>query len=362
VFPVNTSLSQAECVFDQPTDVESPKETTWLAVYGSNHRIDHNYFAGKKTRGATVVVWVDSKPEKHRIDHNFFGPRPKLGQNGGETLRIGSSSDSEYVCATTVEENYFFQCDGEAELISNKSCENIYRHNVIEECSGALTLRHGHRCLVDGNVFLGNERKGTGGVRIIGQGHKVINNYFEGLRGDEERAAISLMNGVPDSPLNGFAPVKDAIVAHNTLIDCKVTMEIGVGAGNRKRTVAPANCLFANNVFSSDKWEPMRVHAKPEGFVWKGNKQQIGRDYSDSLVDFEQVALRLRRGDDSLMRPTDPKALQAVALEKIKVTTDIDGQPRGEKAIAGCDEPETELRKLVSSSDTGPAWRRELKK
>ena len=146
---VANHLRITECVFDQPTAVESNKETTWLAIYGSNHRIDHCYFGGKKTRGATIVVWVSEEPEKHQIDHNFFGPRPKLGQNGGETIRVGSSKDSEFVCQTVVEDNYFHQCNGEAELISNKSCENVYRHNVFDECAGTLTLRHGHRCLVD---------------------------------------------------------------------------------------------------------------------------------------------------------------------------------------------------------------------
>ena len=347
-----------ECVFEQPTDVESDKETTWLAIYGSNHRIDHCHFSGKKTRGATVVVWVSEEPEKHRIDHNYFGPRPKLGQNGGETIRIGSSKESEFPCQTIVEDNYFFQCDGEAEMISNKSCENIYRHNLIKECSGAVTLRHGHRCTVEGNVFLGNELSGTGGVRIIGEGHRVINNYFEGLRGDKERATISIMNGIPNGPLNGFAPVKDAIVAHNTLIDCKVTVEIGVGAGERKRSVAPSDCVFANNIFSSGKWQPFRVHANPVGFVWEGNKQQIGRDYDDSLVEFDRVALKLDRSDDALMRPTDAETLKTKAFHKLEIKTDIDGELRGEFAVAGCDQPETPLRDFPSPANTGPDWLR----
>jgi len=349
-----------ECVFEQPADSISEKETTWLAVYGSNHRIDHCYFGGKKTRGATVVVWVSQKPEKHRIDHNFFGARPKLGENGGETLRIGTSKDSEFPCQTLVEDNYFYRCDGEAEIVSNKSCENIYRHNLFDECSGALTLRHGHRCLVDGNVFLGNERKGTGGIRIIGQGHRVINNYLEGLRGDKERAAIALMNGIPDGPLNGFAPVKDAVVAHNTLIDCKVTIEIGVGAG-KKQTAAPADCVFANNVFSSGKWNPFRVHADPAGFRWTGNKQQTGRDYDDLLVEFDRVALQLRRQDDSLMRPTDAKKLETEKLTAMEIETDVDGQSRGETAIAGCDAPSS-LREFPSPKNSGPDWWRDANK
>jgi poly(beta-D-mannuronate) lyase len=347
-----------ECSFEQSAEVETEKETTWLAVYGANNRVDHCYFGGKQTRGATIVIWVGEESEKHRLDHNHFGPRPELGQNGGETIRIGSSKDSEFACRTTVENNYFHQCDGEAELISNKSCENVYRHNVFDECRGTLTLRHGHRCVVDGNVFLGNETSRTGGVRIIGQGHRVTNNYFEGLRGDKERAAISLMNGIPDGPLNGYAPIKNALVAHNTLIDCKVSMEFGVGAG-KKQSVAPADCRFINNVFSPGKWGLYRVHAEPVGFVWQGNKLQVGREYELDLVKVDRVALRLKRAEDGLMRPTELSELQSETSVAEEVKYDIDGQARGESVIAGCDEPGTSLGELASPSDTGPKWRRD---
>ena len=346
-----------DCVFEQVAAVESQKETTWLAIYGSNNRIDHCYFGGKKSRGATIVVWVSKEPEKHQIDHNFFGPRPELGQNGGETIRIGSSQDSEFVCQTVVEDNYFHQCNGEAELVSNKSCENVYRRNVFDECAGTLTLRHGHRCVVDSNAFLGNEQGKTGGVRIIGQGHRVTNNYFQGLRGDAERAAISMMNGIPNGPLNGFAPVQNAFVAHNTLVDCKVTMEFGVGASD-KQTSAPADCRFINNVFSPGKWQLYRSHAEPTGFVWEGNKLQAGRTYDLDLVKVDRVGLRLQPADDGLMRPTDAAALKSETSTIEQLKTDIDSQPRGETAIAGCDEPDTSFRKLAAPANTGPDWRR----
>jgi len=35
---------------------------------------------------------------------------------------------------TTVEQNYFYRCDGEHEVISNKSCRNLYRGNTFVEC------------------------------------------------------------------------------------------------------------------------------------------------------------------------------------------------------------------------------------
>lgn len=134
-------------------------------------------------------------------------------------------------------------------------------------------------------------------------------------------------------------------------------MEFGVGAGERQ-SVAPANCQFINNVFSPGKWGLYRVHAEPTGFLWEGNKLQVGREYDLDLVKVDRAALRLKRADDGLMRPTELSELQSATSVTKEVANDIDGQPRGETAIAGCDEPSTPLRKLVSPADTGPQWRR----
>ena len=44
-----------------------------------------------------------------------------------------------------MEQNFFDRCDGELEIISSKSCDNIYRGNTFLNCAGMLTLRHGNR-------------------------------------------------------------------------------------------------------------------------------------------------------------------------------------------------------------------------
>jgi poly(beta-D-mannuronate) lyase len=296
-----------DCSFEQTTGSKEAKESRWLNIYGTGNRVDHCHFAGKRNRGATLIVWVSKPVGSHRIDHNHFGPRPELGKNGGETIRIGTSDVSELNSHTIVEENYFNRCNGEGEIISNKSCENIYRHNIFDRCSGTLTLRHGHRCLVDSNVFLGHAEKGTGGVRIIGRDHRVTNNYFEGLRGDAERAGVCFMNGIPDGPLNGYAPVRNAFVAHNFFIDCKVSMEFGVRA-SKKIPANPTDCHIAHNAFLPGKWELFRVHAKPLRFSWLGNKYQAGKTRGADLVDIERVDIQLTRAANGLLRPTGSKA------------------------------------------------------
>ena len=342
-----------DCSFEQTEGDRSDKKSHWLSVYGTKNRVDHCNFAGKKNQGTTLVVWVAKKLGEHRIDHNHFGPRPFLGKNGGETIRVGTSDVSELNNRTIVEENYFEQCNGEAEIISNKSCENIYRHNLFERCKGALTLRHGHRCTVDGNIFLGHEERGTGGVRIIGSNHRVTNNYFEGLRGDAERASICLMSGIPDSPLNRYAPVKNALIAHNTFIDCKVSMEFGVRS-SKKISAIPQDCRVSHNAFMPGKWELFRVEQKPINFTWIGNKYQSGKTRGADLIDIERVDIKLARGENGILRPSDTKALVTDQPSGVKV--DIDGGSRNDK-IAGCDDPSNTIVNRDLANSTGPSWR-----
>jgi len=77
--------------FNQPQRFETD---FWVMMYGKNNRFDHNHLVGKRNQGVTMAVRMttdESRENYHRIDHNYFGPRPILGSNGGETLRIGTS-------------------------------------------------------------------------------------------------------------------------------------------------------------------------------------------------------------------------------------------------------------------------------
>lgn len=227
-----------------PTDTV---ETHWVSLYGTHNRVDHCVIKGKKNSGTTLVVWPNGTPNYDRIDHNRFGPRPLLGWNGGEIIRIGTSTWSMTDSYTTVEDNYFDRCDGEIEVISNKSCHNTYRNNTFYQCRGTLTLRHGNYNLVEGNKFLGDGKPETGGVRIIGANQRVIHNYFKGLTGTGLRAAISVMNAQEHPALNGYWPVRNATIADNTIINCKEGIVIGSGAGQKGRVVAPSGCHIDNN-------------------------------------------------------------------------------------------------------------------
>ena len=173
-------------VIDSFNNPERRESDHWVEMYGKHNRFDHNHLEGKNNKGVTMAVRLNSEASQenyHRIDHNYFGPRQILGSNGGETLRVGTSHYSMASSFTTVENNYFDRCDGELEIISNKSAGNVIRGNVFYESRGTLTLRHGRDNLLEDNVFFGGGVDHTGGIRVINADQTIRNNYLEGLAG-----------------------------------------------------------------------------------------------------------------------------------------------------------------------------------
>lgn len=261
---------------DQP-DVELKGSSRFVSVYGSRHRIDHCYLSGKTTEGPTLVVWLAEGWEAaHRIDHNHFGPRRKLGKNGGETIRLGDSKTSMLTTNCVIEDNLFEKCDGEAECISNKSCGNLYRNNHFHGVSGTLTLRHGNACRVEGNVFVGEGAKGTGGVRIIGEDHIVSGNYFQDLTGDDERSAMCFMLGVPDSDDNEYFQVKRAKVTGNTFVNCEHNILIGM-KGDKKADLPPVETEISGNVIQTNEGPAFEILCAVNGIVMEDNQTSEDR-------------------------------------------------------------------------------------
>lgn len=262
-----------ECVIDNYSNPQRNEQDYWIAIYGKNNRIDHNHIAGKRNLGVTMIVGLDteaSRENHNQIDHNYFGPRPTFGNNGGETLRIGTSHHALENSNTLVASNYFDRCDGEHEIISNKSCQNTYKYNTFFECTGTLTIRHGNETMIDGNVFIGNGKPSTGGVRVINEKQTVINNYHIGLTGYRFRGAFVMMNGVPNSPPNRYVQVTDAVVKNNTFINCD---HIVLCAGSdAERSAPPINSEMSDNIFYHEsKSNLFSVYDDISGINFKNN-------------------------------------------------------------------------------------------
>lgn len=248
VYGNNCRLTQ--CVIDDFNNPERFETELWVALYGKNNRVDHCYLVDKRSQGVTMAVrLVDEacRENNHQIDHNYFGFRQSLGSNGGETLRLGTSPYSLSTSGTVVEANYFDRCNGEQEIISNKSCGNIFRNNTFFECHGTLSFRHGHDNLAEGNFFLGNGKDFTGGIRIINERNQAVNNYFYKLTGYRFRGALVVMNGVPNSPINRYHQVKNGVFSNNTFIDCDY-IQLCAGS-DAERTAVPIDTKIENNIF-----------------------------------------------------------------------------------------------------------------
>ena len=327
-----------ECVIDNYNNPERHVQDYWVTIYGKNNRIDHNHIVGKKNLGVTMIVGLDTKESlanNHQIDHNYFGPRPTFGNNGGETLRIGTSHSSLENSNTLVESNYFDRCNGEHEIISNKSCQNTFKYNTFFECTGTLTMRHGNETLVDGNVFIGNGKPSTGGVRIINETQTVINNYHIGLTGYRFRGAFVMMNGVPNSPPNRYVPVIDSKLENNVFINCD---HIQLCAGSdSERSQAPRTSEISNNIFYHEtKSNLFTVYDDISGITFENNitSQNIETGIASG---FEKAAITLEKNEQGFLIPTSDKIKTPITIsDKIatKENTGVSWYSKEENTIA----------------------------
>jgi poly(beta-D-mannuronate) lyase len=325
----------------------------FVHLAGSENRVDHCYLAGKTSESPTLQVEAEGKPNHHQIDHNHFGPRPPLGKNGGETMRVGYSQQSMNDSATLVEENLFDRCDGEIEIISSKSCGNVYRFNTFLDCAGMLTLRHGNRCVVEGNFFIAHHKKGSGGIRVIGEDHFLINNYIEGV----DKGGFWITAGIPDSPLNGYYCARRATIAFNTVVDSKgPCLELDAGLGTSKRSLRPESITIANNLFLPGEGGMLLKGTEGEGFKWLGNLTPAATEHAG----IKSIDPKLEKGKDGLWRPTaDSPARAAAEGEFPDVKADIDGEPRpAARSDIGCDQTSDApvTHRPLTAADVGPSW------
>ena len=262
--------------------LSSSIDNKWVSIYGTNNRVDHCTFINKCNAGATVVVWYDnavyplqSTPTYNRIDSNYFNKRSFMGGNGGESIRVGTSQASRTYAYNTIEFNLFENMtQTEPEIISNKTCFNTYRYNTFKNCSGGLTLRHGRYCNAYGNFFIVNKTGVTEnyGIRIIDKGHKVYNNYFEGLYGNKGsltsiRCPIILYNGfyaVNDTTdpnhTNTYWPGDSSIIAFNTLVNCQGGAGIVLGfTDNGANIYQPLGIRVASNLISMSNGQAVYI-------------------------------------------------------------------------------------------------------
>lgn len=352
-YAYNTVLT--DCVIDGYSKQFKDSADHWVDVWGKKNTIEYCYFGGKANEGTTFVIWPNdsnSINNGHLVYRNYFGPRPRLGSNGGESIRIGTSQVCNNSSGSIVDGNYFEHCNGEVEIISNKSSDNKFVNNTFFESEGSLVLRHGNRAVVSGNWFIGNGKEYTGGVRVINEGHQIYNNYFYKLTGDEFRSALAIMNAIPDSPLNGYAPVRNVVIANNTYVDCTMPWAFCVGFGYRNRIVRPEGVLLLNNiVYSPNASDLIKSYDKTDGIKLDNNLMVSNKGISTDLGTITGEVLNSKVwGVDMVYSMVKAKKLPFVKY-------DIMGQLRGEAVIGAFqNKGEKAEVEMASAKNCGPTW------
>lgn len=292
-------------------DFNNPKrmdENYWITFYGKNNRLDNCTFRDKKNMGVMIAVILDderSRGNYHSIDHNFFNGRPPLASNSGEIIRVGVSQHCQFNSNTQITDNYFLKCDGETEIVSIKSGSNVVKNNLFKECQGGVVLRHGDNNTVENNIFLGNYKEGTGGVRVINKGQWVVNNFFYACRGIDFRSPLSVMNGIPNSPAHRYVQVTDAVIVNNTFYNC--TAASFCEGSDAERTLPPDNVYFANNIFFNNK----------DSNIYRVSDEMNGFDFNHNIAS-KTVAQVLPAGFNKTLIQTKDSKIATLPLQAIQ--------------------------------------------
>ncbi|EMI43858.1 polysaccharide lyase 6 family protein [Rhodopirellula sp. SWK7] len=332
------------------TNLRSEDDTSkWVLLYGRFNTIENCSFRGKNQKGAMLTVELGDLAEDetagHLIQYNHFVDVAFQDGSDNETIRVGFSGDQNKPARCVVRKNLFVRCNGENEIISNKSSHNTYQANTFRQCNGALVLRHGHHAHVEGNYFFGDGAKNSGGVRVSDSYHVIVNNYFEDLTGTTWNAAFSVLGGREPTggSGNGYQAVDEITVAHNSFVNCSRCIYLNSAKGKR----APSG-VFANNLVASSTGSLLKSDLPLGKLQWKGNLMfgDLSHPEIASKTDDPRLALT-----DGRYRPAKSSAVANHAIEiQLPVIRDIERRQRpafgldiGADEVSGASGPVTSL-------------------
>jgi poly(beta-D-mannuronate) lyase len=328
------------------------RNASYLAVSGDDHEIDHNTFQNKKSEGKMLEVMGPSgtaMAQRTWIHHNYFYNFENSHRNNSSALHIGHSARSLSSSHALVEHNLFVLTRGENEgAICNKASDNIYRYNTFGEGCTELSLRHGDRCLVYGNFFIGTH----GGIRFFGDDHRIFSNYFE-----RNHPAVQIGNGdgnVPPAKLTSHDRPDRAQFVFNTLVDNQPSVVMQ----RRKEGLGATQLVFANNIIKVDG-RAVSIEGPLSGAGWEGNficgdVREPGDIPAGGYATMEPQ-LRKTPGERYRLKP-DCAAIGRAVGSYSYVDVDIDGQRRDGKLDVGADQVSTSppANRILTSADVGP--------
>lgn len=328
----------------------------------SRHNVlERDAFVGITDWG--VQVWGYEEKDGPDLDNtdnvirgcHFY--RARIQNGNSELLQIGqgAGSDKAYY-RSIVEGNLFEDSRDTAELISNKTSGNIYRHNTFRDVDDRVTVRGGKDCIIDGNWFLQSS-----GLRIHSRGHVVTNNYFGGYHGaasDEGGIVLRAGNRLEGETATGsHDAAEDVLVAHNTFIDVTSSTSSALQVGgnfNQNFDVAPVNLTIVGNLVVVDQGMAVE-HEASDGLDVRDNVVWTvgGADHGFEHDGISRIDPGLAdQGDHQV--PTSDSLLR----QGEEVSLDIHGLRRSPSHLIGADQglcAEGPLGPLTAA-DVGPSW------
>jgi poly(beta-D-mannuronate) lyase len=306
----------------------------YLTVSGDDHQIDHNTFRDKNTEGQMLQVQGPPAPtmaQRTWIHHNYFCNFANSGRNNSSALHIGHSSRSLTSAHSLVEHNLFVGTRGENEgAVCNKSCDNTYRFNTFGEGCTELSLRHGNRCLVYGNFFIGTH----GGLRFYGDDHKIFSNYFEG-----NDPALNIGNGdanVPPGQLTSHDRPDRVQVVFNTLVGNTTDVVMS----GRSNGLGATGLVFANNIIQGGG-RAVAIGGPLSDALWQGNILWENAEGPGDIPvrGYTRIDPQCKQDATGVYRlQTGSPVIGKAAGSYPYVVTDMDGQDRGSTFDPGADQ------------------------
>lgn len=270
-----------------------------LSDGSNNNRVDHNTFDDSYSiqvgLGASTTG-KDSRNTQNHIDHNHFVNIQFVGTvqgneywNGMESVQLGSVANLAKL-NTKVEYNLFENVIGDkSEIISSKSCNNIFIGNSFVDCHSGLTLRY-----ADGNIVRENYFKNcTKGIRLYGKRHLIENNYLENISAG---IGIEVGRGFVG---NGYGVPDDITIQNNTVmlsggtgisLDPRKELAEGYEIGDNyvlKDNIVVSNCGSAYMMMP----EQTVVSEGNVAVTLEGAAQSVKNDGIDYLASMSEIAL-----------------------------------------------------------------------
>ncbi|HSU53827.1 MAG TPA: chondroitinase-B domain-containing protein [Candidatus Dormibacteraeota bacterium] len=360
---LSVGTGTSHCRFTRNTiqlSIGPTNDISYINISGDDVQIDYNELRNKSTLGEMLDISGSGSQVARRlwVHHNYFHDFTSPGGNGAETVRWGLSGLSLSTGNGLCEYNLFVRCEGENEMISNKSSGNTYRYNTVLDCvGGEISQRHGNDC-----YYYANYMRNTQGMRIYGDRHRIFSNYFE-----SNSVAVNMGNGDGDvyngDPLTSHDRPDDNIVIFNTFVNNDLHYEMGGRTGG----LGSSNTVVANNVFQGGGNMASVSSSAPYTGSWSNNihwqTSSTGDMPATGYLTVNPLLARdtngeyhVQSGSPAINAGVGAYDYYGVFSAFSYVTNDMDGQLRDASPDIGADEFSTSpiAARILTVADVGP--------